>query len=61
MQAGRLDAEARLRSEVRAVIADLRSYGTPEYRMHGRCLVELWDMRNAAIRDLMRPPDPLAV
>jgi hypothetical protein len=56
VQAARLDAEARLRAEVRSVIADLRRYGCPDFLLKGKCLAELWELRDSAARQLMGAP-----
>lgn len=55
-----LDKEARLRAEIRTVIDDLRSYGIPDSRLVNRCLVELWDMRDAELRKMMGAPKAAA-
>lgn len=56
MQAARLEITARLRAETRAVLADLRRYGCPASRLHHKSLYELWELRDAYLRRLMKPP-----
>lgn len=56
MDGAQLDRDAKLRAEVRAVLADLRRYGIPDVLVKGKCLAELWELRDAAIRHMMGAP-----
>jgi hypothetical protein len=56
MQAVTLDRNARLRAEIRTVISDLRRYGVPEFLLKNKTLIELWELRDAAARNLMGAP-----
>lgn len=58
--AGRLDRTARIRQEIKAVIGDLRSYGVPDSDLKGKCLAELWEMRDEQLRRLMGAPKAAA-
>ena len=60
MQAARLDRTALLRQEIRAVLADLRGYGIPTSQLKGKCLAELWEMRDRTLRRLMGAPKQAA-
>lgn len=60
MDGARLDRQARLRAEVRAVVADLRRYGVPDFMLKGKCLYELWELRDQAARAMMGAPKAAA-
>jgi hypothetical protein len=58
--AERLDREARLRCEVRRIIADLRLYGYHDDQMRNKTIIELTEMRSRALRRLMDAPKAAA-